>query len=274
MLHDLRALVRAVCGRKAEPSAVILDSRTLQATPESGHRAGYDGAKRRKGSKGHVAVDTLGHLLAAHVTPATEPDRAQVSALASAVQEVTGDSVTLAYGDQGYRGEEPAKAAQAQGIRLEVVRLPEAKRGFVLLPRRWVVERSFAGWRATLNGCRKPLRPCTSSHSQPSCSTKPSPSSIKSLTPSSDRRACCASANARRGPCIRTRSAGRAHKGPVRSGLAQKTPDVRPRPGTLGPEATGPADAARMRRPAPGSARSREMLLRSSSRSVLSGVWT
>jgi hypothetical protein len=68
-------------------------SRTLQSTQESGGRAGYDGAKRRKGSKVHLAVDTLGHLLALHVTPANEQDRAQVGELAQAVQEVTGDTV-------------------------------------------------------------------------------------------------------------------------------------------------------------------------------------
>lgn len=126
---------------------MILDSRTLQSTPESGARAGYDGAKRRKGSKVHVAVDTLGDVLAAFVTPANEQDRAQVEQLAGVVQEVSGETVELAYGDQGYTGDAPAAAAQAHGIQLSVVRLPEAKRGFVLLPRRWVVERRFA-WAA------------------------------------------------------------------------------------------------------------------------------
>src|SRR5918911_1212609 len=86
IVHDLRMLVRLATGRQPDPSAVTLDSRTLQSTPESGHRAGYDGAK-------------------------------------------------------------PAQAAAEHGIRLEVVKHTEAKRGFVLLPRRWVVERSFA-WTA------------------------------------------------------------------------------------------------------------------------------
>jgi transposase len=147
MAHDLRAVLRLAEGRAAEPSAAILDSRTLRSTPESGARAGYDGAKRRKGSKLHAAVDTLGHLLALHVTPANQQDRTQVGQLAAAVQEATGESVDLAYVDQGYTGEQPAKAAQAHGMALAVVKLPEAKRGFVLLPRRWVVERSFA-WAA------------------------------------------------------------------------------------------------------------------------------
>lgn len=133
-----------VAGRKAQPSAAIFDSRTLRSTPESGLRAGYDGAKRKKGTKLHMAVDTLGQLLALHATPANADDRAEVGRLAQAVQTATGDSVDLAFVDQGYTGEKPAKAAAEHGIELEVVKLPEAKRGFVLLPRRWVVERSFA----------------------------------------------------------------------------------------------------------------------------------
>jgi transposase len=144
LVHDLRAILRLTDGRAPEPTAVVLDGRTLQSTPESGHRAGYDGHKKKKGSKTHVAVDTLGHLLALVVTPASEQERAQVEALARQVQAVTGQSVELAYVDQGYTGDDAAQAAEAHGIRLEVVRHSEAKRGFILLPRRWVVERSFA----------------------------------------------------------------------------------------------------------------------------------
>jgi transposase len=149
MAHDLRQIVRQLAGRAADPSAAILDGRTLQSTPESGGegRAGYDGAKKRKGSKAHIAVDTLGHLLAVVVTPANEQERAQVAELARAVQEATGQSVELAWVDQGYTGKEAEQAAAEHGIRLEVVKLPEARKGFVLLPRRWVVERSFA-WAA------------------------------------------------------------------------------------------------------------------------------
>lgn len=144
LVHDLRAVLRMAAGRPAEPTAAIIDSRTLRSTPESGSRAGYDGAKRKRGSKLHMAVDTLGHLLALHVTPADRDDRAEVGRIAEAIQAATGQSVDLAYVDQGYTGVRPAAAAQDNGISLEVVRLPEAKRGFVLLPRRWVVERSFA----------------------------------------------------------------------------------------------------------------------------------
>jgi Transposase and inactivated derivatives len=144
MVHDLRALLRLAQERAPDPTAVVFDSRTLRSTPESGARAGYDGAKRKKGSKVHAVVDTLGHLLALRVTPATEQDRAQVGDLAAAVQAVTERSVELAWVDQGYSGDDAALEAAAHGIRLEVVKTPEAKRGFVLLPRRWVAERSFA----------------------------------------------------------------------------------------------------------------------------------
>lgn len=147
MTQDLRRLLRVLSGRAEEPTAAVFDSRTTQSTPESGARAGYDGAKRRKGSKTHMAVDTLGHLLALHVTAADEQDRRQVAKLAEDVQAATGESVELAFADQGYTGDQPAGDARRHGIELSVVRLPEAKRGFVLLPRRWVAERSFA-WAA------------------------------------------------------------------------------------------------------------------------------
>lgn len=145
MAHDLREVLRVAADKSAQPSAVIFAGRTLQSTPERGHRAGDDGYKRKKGSKVPAAVDTLGHLLALRVTPANAQERAQVGALAEAVQELTGAQVELAFVDQGYTGEEPKKQAARAGIRLMVVKLEEARKGFVLLPRRWVVERSFAG---------------------------------------------------------------------------------------------------------------------------------
>lgn len=147
LAQDLRAVLRLAGAREPEPTAAVLDSRTLRSTPESGGRAGWDGHKRTRGSKVHLAVDTLGHLLALRATPADADDRSAVGALARDVQDATGGSVEVAYVDQGYTGGRPAEAAAEHGIRLEVVKLPEAKRGFVLLPRRWVVERAFA-WAA------------------------------------------------------------------------------------------------------------------------------
>jgi transposase len=147
IVHDLRLLLRVLKGRAAQPSAAILDARVLQSSPESGARAGYSGHKRRKGSKVHAAVDTLGHLLALTVTPANEDERTQVQALTRHVQDVTGQRVEVAFVDQGYSGEQVAATAAEQGIHLLVVKLEQAKHGFVLLPKRWVIERSFA-WTA------------------------------------------------------------------------------------------------------------------------------
>src|SRR5215212_7127491 len=144
MIHDLRVLLRLSKDRASEPTAAILDSRTLRSTPESGSRGGYDGHKNKKGSKVHAAVDTLGHLLALRVSPANEDDRKEVEMLCAEVQSAAGENVQLAYVDQGYAGEKTSESATGHGIRLEVVKHEEAKRGFVLLPRRWVVERDFA----------------------------------------------------------------------------------------------------------------------------------
>jgi transposase len=145
LAHDLRVILRLVLEREPQPSAAIFDGRTLQSTPESGGRAGYDGHKKKNGSKVHAAVDTLGNLLALLVTPANDQERAQGADLAGQMQAVTGDQVEIAFVDQGYTGDDAARQAQAHGIQREVVKHPGAKKGFVLLPRRWVVERTF-GW--------------------------------------------------------------------------------------------------------------------------------
>jgi transposase len=143
--HDLRIIARILADRDEQPSATIFDARTLQSTPESGSRAGYDGAKKKKGSKVHAAVDTLGNLLALTITAANEQERTHVAELAQQVQKITGGTVEIAYVDQGYTGESAAEQARQSSIELEIVKHHEAKRGFVLLPRRWVVERTF-GW--------------------------------------------------------------------------------------------------------------------------------
>ena len=124
MAHDLRKLVRLFEGKDAAPSGIVIDGRTLQSVPESGARAGYDGYKRKRGSKVHVAVDTLGNLLAVMVTAANEQERDQVESLCQEVQKVTGQSVQVAFADQGYTGDRPRQAAAQQGIELTVVRLP------------------------------------------------------------------------------------------------------------------------------------------------------
>jgi transposase len=185
MVHDLRVLfLRLSEGRAPDPTATILDSRTLQSTPESGSRGGYDGAKRKKGTKVHAAVDTPGHLLASHVTPADEQEREHVGELAETVQEATGESVELAYVDQGYTGERPATDAETHGMRLEVVKHEEAKRGFVLTtaPPLWWSgishgHHDFDGRRRITRGCPPLWRVCTLSPSlAPSSSRRPASS--------------------------------------------------------------------------------------------------
>jgi hypothetical protein len=144
LVHDTRLLLRTLKRRASQPSAVILeilDARVLQSTPERGSRAGYRGHKRRKrrtrrkGSKVHAAVDTLGYPLALSVTPANEDERTQVAALTAQVQAVTGEHVESASVDQGDTGPDPLTSAAQHGSELVVIKTPEAKRGFVLLPR-------------------------------------------------------------------------------------------------------------------------------------------
>jgi transposase len=147
MGHDLRVVLRLAEGRPAQPAAAIVVSRTRHATPESGRWAGDDGAKRKRGRKGHRAGDPLGHLLALPVTAAHKQERAPVGQLPAQGPEGTGAALEVAVVDQGYTGARPAQAAAAHGVQLAVGNLPAVKQGFVLLPRRWVVERRFA-WAA------------------------------------------------------------------------------------------------------------------------------
>ncbi|WP_082086015.1 transposase [Komagataeibacter europaeus] len=120
------------------------------------HRVGYDGGKHKKGSELHMAVDTLGHLLPLHVTPANRDDRAAAGCLAAAIRMATDDSVEQAYVDLGHIGKKPVEAARVHDITFEVMRLSKARRGCVRLTRRWVVERSFAcvtGRRRVITDC-------------------------------------------------------------------------------------------------------------------------
>jgi hypothetical protein len=171
LVSDVQSIVREWAGRKGQPTAICIDSRTLQSTPESGARAGYDGAKRRKGSKVHIAVDTLGHLLALMVTPADQGDRAQVAALAEDVQKVTGNTVELAYVDQGYTGPNAAEAAQQHGIRLEVVKTPWPNEDSCCCPADGSSNEASPGPHASedspeiTNGSHKRSEEYTSSHS-------------------------------------------------------------------------------------------------------------
>lgn len=133
---------------------VVIPDHAATAPPESGEQADYDGGRRKRGSEVHLAVDTSGHVVALHVTPADVDERAEAGRLSAQVRAETPDSVEMASVDQGYSRPMPASAASARGITLEVIKAPEARCGFVLPPRRWVVERSFA-WATS---CRRLIK--------------------------------------------------------------------------------------------------------------------
>ena len=143
LADDLRALLRLAAGRNPEPSAAILDSRTLRATPQERRAGRLWWGQAQEGVEGPSGRRHLGPP-PGPARHARQCGRSYPCRLAEAVQAATGDSVDLAYVDQGYSRETPAKAAPQHGIDREVVGLPDAERGFVLLPRCRVVERSFA----------------------------------------------------------------------------------------------------------------------------------
>lgn len=144
-LNDaLRDCVRIEAGRQAQPTAAILDSQSVKSDGHGG-AVGYDAGKKIKGRKRHLVVDTLGLLLGVVVTPADCPERDG----GQQVLERVGDWFPRwrkLWVDGGYTGETFAQWVRAQWPKLEVeVVTRSAAAGFTVLPRRWVVERTF-GW--------------------------------------------------------------------------------------------------------------------------------
>lgn len=145
-LNDrLRRLVRKLSGKEAQATAAMLDSQSVKSSAHGGE-VGYDAAKKIKGRKRHMLVDTLGMLLGVWVTPADTPERD------GGIGVIGGSSANLCrlrklWVDNGYSGDQFAEGVRdiRPQIDTEVVRRPISQKGFKLLPKRWVVERTF-GW--------------------------------------------------------------------------------------------------------------------------------
>ncbi|WP_436847771.1 IS5 family transposase [Streptomyces avermitilis] len=143
--HDrLRTRIRERLGRHAEPSAGVIDSQSVKADAVVGSDSrGFDGGKLVNGRKRHVVADTLGLLLGVMVTAADVGDRAAAQVLLRQVADVH-HQLELVWADGGYTGPLVAHCLSALALVLAIVKRSDDQKGFVVLPKRWIVERLFA----------------------------------------------------------------------------------------------------------------------------------
>jgi len=145
-LNDrLRAMVRAAHNKRCRPTGAILDSQSVKSDPHGG-AVGYDAAKKIKGRKRHLLVDTLGLVLGAEVGPANVPEREGARSLLGKVLQWF-SWLRIMWVDSGYSGPDFAQWVRGERpkLKVEVVKRSDAAKGFHVLARRWVVERTF-GW--------------------------------------------------------------------------------------------------------------------------------
>ncbi|MGH7489744.1 MAG: IS5 family transposase, partial [bacterium] len=147
-IHDaLRDWLRKSAGRKVAPTAAIIDSQSVKTTDQAGAQRGYDAGKKIKGRKRHIAVDTLGLILGLVITSAAVQDRDGAKPLLQQIVKWFG-RLQIIWADGGYLGElvHWVKALRPFGkLRLEIIRRSDSLKGFKVLPKRWIVERTF-GW--------------------------------------------------------------------------------------------------------------------------------